>query len=154
MSGENSSSSGSWSFADSLTTNTGSVNSGTIGDTKHDDGNYLVLNEIKNSTPGFDYEIWWESAPAATNYSLQVIGYYHGLPSHHVDIYVWDFTAGNWEATALGTMLDNTTDQTYNWSFSATDHVNSGQIRIRFLHPDKGGNGHFIYLDRLYMTSS
>ena len=53
----------------------GSTTSGTITDTEALGGNDLQLAEIKNATPGFDYEFHFSSVPSE-NYTVNLVGRY------------------------------------------------------------------------------
>ena len=79
-----------------MTENVGSINSGTIEDTRIADANYLILNELTND-PGYDYQFYFENIPAIPSFGVRFEGYYNGNIAHEVYVRAWNFTDSQWD---------------------------------------------------------
>ena len=66
----------------------GALTSGLLPDTNASGGAELILAEIKNSTPGFDYDFIFTEVPSE-NFTVNLVGRYEDSPAHIVFVYVW-----------------------------------------------------------------
>ena len=111
--------------ADSYNITQGAETSGSLSDTNSDNSTYLILAEIKNATPAFDYDFTFSSVPSE-NYTINLNGYYADSPAHTVLVYVWNYSSPGWDrmTAAANDMPQNSTDQDYSWPNPATqsDH--------------------------------
>jgi len=139
-----------WYDVDSLTINTGSIAWGTIARTTTDDGNKLGLNE-EAAEPGFDYEFVFESIPGTvSHFRPKMVGYYEGSSIHIVKAYAWNYHFSYW--SELGTIPNESSDQTYEWATLDTANWSSGgQAKIKIVHETYGIVGHYLRIDQLIL---
>ena len=142
-----------WWEANSLTINTGAIDSGALTDTYVIDGADLVLGEV-TGVPGFDYEIDFASVPLGGLCTFRFIlyGYYQGNPAHVCLVQAWNYTTLAW--VLLGNMPDEPGDHSYVFpTIPAADYVSGGAAIIRFYHPIGGVGSHDLNIDMLLIEN-
>ena len=139
--------------AESLTINTGSINSGTLADTYTDNGVLLVLNEVNQPAPAFDYVFNFTYMPPWVS-QCRVRGWYKGNPSHRVKLRYYNWGTGVYDnATASTTDFPNTTSEQY-YQFAlnpATYRDSNGRIRVKIIHTTNGAANHYFRIDQLIL---
>lgn len=146
-----------WWLADSLHINTGSIDSGSLEDTKLDDGTFLILAE-ETGAPGFDYEFWFASVPdTAEDLKINVNGYYEGNPVHVVRIQAWNFNQSQWDnlSEASTDFPSRSTEDSYQFEISpASDYRDLGVVKIRIVHQTAGNPIHDFNIDYLWLQAA
>lgn len=146
-------------FADSITLNEGTLNGGTVADTRKHDGVFYDIQEA-TGTPGFQYDITFTDAEKLSNI-FEFIGTYNVASSAHNikakafnrDTTTWvDLTSETSDFPALAGI-----QYTKRFTIPAVlaDYYNvAGEIMIRIDHVSPGNTGHQFLADELSMVRS
>jgi hypothetical protein len=144
-------------LAHSLIVNICSVQSGSVENTREDDGTYLILNECIG-TPGFDYVFVFKNIPEKVNYiRILLRGRYQGSAAHIVKLKIYNWTTLSWDDLTSETrdLPSRTTDQYYAWSLNlGNDYkktASPGEFHLKVEHVSAGDASHDLYIDWLYL---
>jgi len=141
-----------WWEANSLTINTGAIDSGALTDTYVIDGTDLVLGEVTGD-PGFDYEIDFAGIPGdLVSFRFIMYGYYSGNAAHTTLVQAWNYTTSAW--VLLGNLPDESGDQSYIFpTIPTADYVSGGAAIFRLYHPQSGVGSHDLNIDMLLIEN-
>jgi putative transposon-encoded protein len=140
-----------WYFADVLTVQVGSIDSGTVETTWDNDGSSLTLAEVLAANPAYTYEFTFNNVPSdeiGQLHKIHIQGNYNGNPAHTVNVEQYNYTTTGW--TNVGTLPSTSTSTFYDYDLTSTaDYISGNQMKIRFNHVGIGVNTHKLYLDYL-----
>jgi hypothetical protein len=135
--------------ANSLTINTGGIESGTLSDTFTQDGNYLELDEV-TGTPGFDYQFDFTDV-STDGTSINMYGRYDGSGAHTVNVNAWNWGGASYDN--LGTLVSSGSDALHTFTLTAA-HTSGDAVRIQFEHTSAGNINHRLWVDHLYVAAA
>jgi hypothetical protein len=142
-----------WRVPVSLLSNVGSIASGALPTIFFEDDNFLVLNEVAASMPGFDYRFDFNDVPT-NNFDLCLVGYYSGNVAHNKKIRAWNFNTFVFDdLTANADDLPTAGSKSnYKFTIQNANYVSGvGQVIIQIIHTSTGTAGHHLYIDHLYL---
>jgi hypothetical protein len=137
--------------ADSITLNTGTLDSGTVDDTKAIDGVYYHVGEVTGS-PGFEFEINFTLAKDPGR--VEIVGRYEGNAAHIVLIYAWNYTLAQWDrfTSDARDFISSTEDAVFIFDYddlagSISDYISGTDSKVKIEHTTSGNANHNFYLD-------
>jgi len=148
-----------WYYASSYILTIGNLDSGTLNDTRSDDGTPMVFEEVTGN-PGFDFQFYFEGLPVVmTSWDIHLNGYYQGNPAHLVKIQKWNFTLSQWDdfTADSGDFPSRATEDDYTFSIDGdeySNYVSSQQFRIRIYHNWSGTPTHHFHVDYLWLENT
>jgi hypothetical protein len=146
-------------WADSYTINVGSLNSGSLADTRATDTSYLIFDEAVGVYPtgGFSIDFFFNDIPSniSTIY-VDLVGYYAGNAAHNVKVQAYNYNNTTWENITVETddLPSRSTDASYQWPINIANNVSSGQLRFRFLHTTNGSSGHTLNINKFFLSET
>lgn len=130
---------------------TGRINSGDLNNTKSQNDQKLILDEV-NATPGFCYAFQHDEVPdSSATYILHFQGTYGGDDTHNVEFQLY-----NWDTTSY-VLIDTLSASTFTQDYYF--NIPSGQqyfttlggvgnvMRIRVIHTSPGNSGHILRIN-------
>lgn len=140
---------------DSITANTGSVDSGTVADLILNDGNKMIMGEV-TGVPGGDYE--FEFSPNVAPSQIKFNGHYNGNPAHNYKGRMFNYNSMLWvDVTANVTDLPSSSvdaDHTWNVPSPNADYFSGGKSRFALVHVSSGNMNHKLNVDKLCLLTS
>jgi hypothetical protein len=146
-----------WDRASSYVITVGTLDGGTLDDTYAIGGGSLVLGET-GSNPAFQFDFTFgeEISVPTSDLVVHITGYYDGNPAHIVKLQQWDYNLAQWDnvTAAARDFPADSSDQTYSFALiNDADHIQAGQIQLRFHHPVGGNPLHAFHFDFVGLTA-
>lgn len=131
--------------ADTVDVIDGTIESGTVTNTRVADGSYLIVGESGR----FDVRF------AHTNFAgfpakIDFTGYYDGNPAHEIDLYLWDWTDSTWDLVQADAIPDTSgADVNYEYAVPSpqTNYVSGGVATSRWYHSESVIASHDFAID-------
>jgi hypothetical protein len=125
----------------------GTLTSGTVTDVQGwSDGSEVEIAEVA-ATPGFDVQY---TIPNVKNFSEVLVAFYYvGSSTHDCQLQVYDDANTTWKEiiSQSGAGLSHNTRYVY-FPGSHADYIDSsGNVKIRFYHPQNGNSSHDLHID-------
>lgn len=139
-----------------LNISTGTLNSGTVADLENEDGTVLKIDEINLATPGFVFDLIYNSE-VINPFKVDMRGIiYVGSATHEVEIQQYNYVLGRYTGLRPETMdfPDSGGDDAwrfYNRTFTIPqpreNYKQDNEAKTRIIHTSTGGNNHTFQID-------
>ena len=144
-----------WMFAKGFELDGGSVDSGTIEDTKVADGVGLVIAEAAGSE-AFDLDLLFGTIPAEVPaVRVNMKANYDGTPGHNVKLKVLDPATETYDNVTGATtdFPDSSTIESYTFNVKDDKYIASGQMTLKVDHTSSGNAGDKFTVDRISLQA-
>jgi hypothetical protein len=138
--------------AASVTVTDGTIESGTVTNTRTIDQTYLLVGESGQWKIDFTF-----TNVAGQPTQIDWLGYYDGNPAHVIDLDMWNFTSSQWDTVQADAFTDSGTDE---YTVQAvvpdpqTNYISSGVCTVRIDHTSTAIAGHDFATDYMAILES
>lgn len=132
-------------YADTMTVNSGTLDSGTVTTLENFDDSFVSISEDTGADP-LNVTLEWSGIEEFDN--IAFFGRYEGGADHQVAVEIYNVNTTNWDE--LGRLDSNTANKWFSYPIlEFSSYIDSGDVLVRFRHLENGVITHDLYIDYL-----